>query len=385
MLASYQGREAQAGGAVASGDDYDIKVMRREISTIPAIIRGLVESSPSDRARLVTELGGSPARSVVFVGCGDSAFVGQAAVLAFNRQAGRPARAEHALDFSRYAVRYQPEGTVVVAVSYSGKVGRTIEAACQARAFGLPVVALTHDPDSPLGRAADYVVQLDVPTLGFSPGTSTYIAMLTTLLTLAAELGAGDGASDRNSAYAKQLATLSELARETLEMCDESSLVAAKLLYGARMVTYLGAGPNEASARFGAAKLYEGAQQLACATNIEEWAHEQYFTTRPGDPVVLIAPSGAASDRAAEILSELAYVGATTVLISDQRPPGAGIYLPLPAVVEELSPVLAAIPLSLLGFHLVPLNNKRSYNFSSDEAKREHYDTIHRVTIGEPA
>jgi hypothetical protein len=54
-------------------------------------------------------------------------------------------------------------------------------------------------------------------------------------------------------------------------------------------------------------------------------------------------------------------------------------------VVEELSPVLAAIPLSLLGFHLVPLNNKRSYNFASDEAKREHYDTIHRVTIGAPA
>ena len=370
---------------LASADDYDIKVMRREISTIPAIIRGVVESSPSDRAKLVSELGGSASRSVVFVGCGDSAFVGQAAVLAFHRQAGRAARAEHALDFSRYAVRYQPEGTVVVAVSYSGKVGRTIEAAHQARAFGLPVVALTHDPDSPLGRAADYVVQLDVPTLGFSPGTSTYIAMLTTLLTLAAELGAGDGASDRNSAYAQQLAMLSELARETLEMCDESSLVAARRLYGARMVTYLGAGPNEASARFGAAKLYEGAQQLACATNIEEWAHEQYFTTRPGDPVVLIAPSGAASDRAAEILSELAYVGATAVMISDQRPPGAGIYLPLPTVVEELSPVLAAIPLSLLGFHLVPLNNKRSYNFSSDEAKREHYDTIHRVTIGEPA
>jgi hypothetical protein len=52
---------------------------------------------------------------------------------------------------------------------------------------------------------------------------------------------------------------------------------------------------------------------------------------------------------------------------------------------EELSPVLASIPLSQIGLHLMRLNGKRSYNFPDDEARREHYDTIHRVTIGDPA
>ena len=97
------------------------------------------------------------------------------------------------------------------------------------------------------------------------------------------------------------------------------------------MITFLGAGPNEASAKFGAAKLFEGAQQLAVATNLEEWAHEQYFITRPGEPVVLMAPSGASSDRAAEILSEMNYIDALAVFVSDQAPPVPAMLLPLAA------------------------------------------------------
>jgi len=37
------------------------------------------------------------------------------------------------------------------------------------------------------------------------------------------------------------------------------------------------------------------------------------------------------------------------------------------------------------GFHLAELVGKRSYNFPSEEARTEHYDTIHRATIGDPA
>ena len=39
----------------------------------------------------------------------------------------------------------------------------------------------------------------------------------------------------------------------------------------------------------------------------------------------------------------------------------------------------------MAGFHLARLAGKRSYNFASQAAKDEHYDTIHRVTVGEPA
>ena len=38
-----------------------------------------------------------------------------------------------------------------------------------------------------------------------------------------------------------------------------------------------------------------------------------------------------------------------------------------------------------LGFHLARQTGKRSYNFPSPQARDEHYDTIHRATLGEPA
>ena len=357
--------------------------MRKEIATIPEVIRTQLDPARTTLSKLAEDLGRSGTQRLVFVGCGDSAFVGQAAALAFNRHTGLAARAEHALDFARYGVRYLPENSAVIAISFSGLVGRTIEAARQAAVFGHRVVALTHETDSPLASTADDILTVDVPTLGFSPGTSTYIGMLVTLLALAgdlAETGPYEGG------LSKQLTLLPELATETLRLCEDPALDAAQQLLGARVVTFLGAGPNEASARFGAAKLVEGAQQLSAATNLEEWAHEEYFTTRPGEPVVVVAPTGAASDRAGEIVSELSFIGATTVVIGDQSLTSKSVHLPLSAnVPEELSPVLAALPLSLLGFHLAALSGKRSYNFPSEDAKKEHYDTIHRVTLGEPA
>jgi len=382
------------------GDDSD--VMEREIAMIPAVIRARLELS-AQVAPTAARLLETGVRHLVLVGCGDSFFACQAAALALNRHSGLRAHCEHALDFARYGVRYQPEATAVVAVSFSGQTGRTIEAAHQASAFGHQVIGLTGALDSPIAKVADWALSAEIPTLGFSPGTSTYAAMLVTLLMLAAELGAEadggpdggpegglDGGSESGldgvSRYAKELARLPDLAQETLRLGEEASYSAAQRLVGARMTTFLGAGPNEATARFGAAKLFEGGQQLAVTTNLEEWAHEQYFITRPGDPVVLIAPSGAATDRAAEILAEINYVDAAPVFVSDQVPPGPALHLPLAAGVgEEVSPVLASLPLSQLGLHLMRLNGKRSYNFPDDDARREHYDTIHRVTIGEPA
>jgi sugar/nucleoside kinase (ribokinase family)/fructoselysine-6-P-deglycase FrlB-like protein len=385
---------APAGPLASATDDSD--VMEREIASIPAVIRARLDMA-GQAAPTVERLRESGTRQLVLVGCGDSSFACQAATLALNRHSGLVVRSEHALDFARYGVRYQPAGTAVVVVSFSGQTGRTIEAARQAHAFGHLVIALTGDADSPIAKEADCVLPAEIPTFGFSPGTSTYTAMLVTLLAFAAALGDGSGGGSRGAedrsgagsgaaAYASGLDRLPSLAEDTLRLGADAAYEAAGHLVGAQVTTFLGAGPSEATARFGAAKLFEGAQQLAVVTNVEEWAHEQYFVTRPGDPVVLVAPRGASSDRAAEILSEITYVGASPIVVSDVAPPGPALHLPVAAgVAEDLSPVLTSLPLSQLGLHLMRRNGKRSYNFPDDDARREHYDTIHRVTIGEPA
>jgi glucosamine--fructose-6-phosphate aminotransferase (isomerizing) len=366
---------------------YDIDVMRREISTIPDVVSDVLDDAGGQITALAKRLAARGIQHLWLTGCGDSAFAGLAAQLAFQRHSGLTAHPVHALDLARYRIRALPADSAVIALSFSGSVGRTIEAAVQARRAGHHVVALTNATDGQLALASSEVLPVEVPTLGFSPGTSTYVAMLGTLLRLAAalaQLRGGDGE------LMSRLSCLPEQVRTTLQEAAGPCALAAEALLGARWVAFLGAGPNEATARFGAAKLLEGPQRLGVATNLEEWAHEEYFVTAAGDPVVLVNPSGAGHDRGEEILSELRFIAARPLVISDRPlPAGAApgeLRLPLAAgVAEELSPVTACLPAALTGFHLARLAGKQSYNFPGETARTEHYETIHRATIGEPA
>ena len=237
-----------------------------------------------------------------------------------------------------------------------------------------------------MAQQAGDTVLLDVPTLGFSPGTSTYVAMLTVLLDLAAAWGTALGTSDSKETRAS-LHRLPDAAAATIAGCLDPTREAARALAGHPWVQFVGAGPNEATARFGAAKLFEGPQLLGVASDLEEWAHEQYFVTGRSSPVVVVAPAGASFDRALEVCDELRFIGADVTLITDVPDvPDKVRRLGLaPGSLEEHVPLLAALPLSLLAFHLAESSGKRSYNFPSPEAEREHYETIHRATIGEPA
>jgi glucosamine--fructose-6-phosphate aminotransferase (isomerizing) len=224
--------------------------------------------------------------------------------------------------------------------------------------------------------------------LGYSPGTSTYLAILAALLDLSLAWGEARGWDKADlSAMRKLLRNVPDLARQTLERVNEPTQRVAEQFVKHDWLTFLGAGPNLATAHFGAAKLFEGPQKLGVATNIEEWAHEEYFVSGVSTPVFLIAPSGASFDRASEILSELNFIGASPVFVSDMRPPDEpGLFIPLaPGVPEEFSPLLAALPLSLFAFYLSRAGGQQRFEFPSPQVAQEHYETIHRITEGEPA
>ncbi|HEV2029158.1 MAG TPA: PfkB family carbohydrate kinase, partial [Candidatus Dormibacteraeota bacterium] len=361
---------------IASATD----IMREEIAMIPQLIQTQLETLARPLSELASVLRHAEVANLFLTGCGDSMFAAAASALAFRRHSGLHVEAVEALELARYRIRYLPPASAVVCISFSGKVGRTIEAAIQARRFGHRVVALTGDVDSPLAREATHVLPLSVPTLGYSPGTSTYLALLLALLQLAVLWKETTGKGTL-------LEGTPELARRTLDLAAVPVEALANRVAERANIAFLGAGPNLASAAFGAAKLFEGPQMPATVTNLEEWAHGEYFITRMQDPVIVVAPTGASFDRAAEILSELAFIKADSILVSDAVPTiRPGTLIPLaPGLPEEFSPVLAALPLSLLAYHLTQARGQESFEFPSREAAREHYETIHRATVGEPA
>ena len=82
---------------------------------------------------------------VYLTGCGDSWYCGMATRFAFEEWAGIATEPSQAMEFSRYLVHHAPTDALVVAISNSGRVSRTIEAVKRADQRGIETLAGTAD------------------------------------------------------------------------------------------------------------------------------------------------------------------------------------------------------------------------------------------------
>jgi glucosamine--fructose-6-phosphate aminotransferase (isomerizing) len=361
-----------------------IDVVLTELARMPDMIRAQVPAGWATVQSLLAEIDVAAIPRVVLTGCGDSLFAGMAAQWAFERYGGIPTQAIEALDFARYAVDTLPAGSLVLPISYSGQVGRTIEAARNARHFGAAVVAITGRPERGLGQTAPRRLHVQVPSLGYSLGTSTYVGLMLAAYLLA--LGVGrrrDVLTDeRVAALLEALTQAGTFVEQALSVGEAALPEHAAWLDQSETVIFLGAGPNYASALFGAAKLFEGAQMNGVTQHTEEWAHAQYFVSGPSTRTVLLAPRGRSLDRAFEIATEMRFIETPFLVITDDAPERwralTPRVLPLPSgIAEPFSPLLFATPLSQLGYYLAKARGKQSYNFPNAEREREHYQTLH--------
>ena len=181
-------------------------------------------------------------RHLWLTGCGDSAFAGLAAALAFQRHTPVTAHPVHALDLARYQVRGLPAGSAVIATVVLGQ-GRPDDRGGDPGAAGRPPRDRADQlPPTAAGPGqSDEVLPVDVPTLGFSPGTSTYVAMLGTLLRLAGELAElrGDGGD-----LAPRLAGCPARSRRRCGGPPTPLRQRPALLLSAPWTAFLGAGPE---------------------------------------------------------------------------------------------------------------------------------------------
>jgi glutamine---fructose-6-phosphate transaminase (isomerizing) len=291
---------------------------------------------------------------VYLVGCGDSHYAGLATRFAFERWSGIPTEALEALEFSRYAIEGAPSDALVVAVSKSGRVVRTVECARAAGERGITSIGLTHDPASRLARAATMLLPCTYEDVGSGPGTLSYLASLTGLYALAIRLGELNGRLDQ-AAVSRTLEALAaagdNIARTIEASRDAASWLAAKLPTEG-LISVLGGGPNYATALFGMALFIEVAAFPAAGVELEEWAHEQYWCTRPGTITLIVAPPGASVDRAREQLQAVRDIDGYAVAICSADDAETSVLgnavLPVVAPADELlSPLVMGIPLEL--------------------------------------
>lgn len=339
--------------------------MHQQIDTLPALIRDIV--APFDAAaRHAFDFETCTAvKRITLVGCGDSHHAPVGAELAFNQLTGVPTLAQSSLLFSRYSAGYLPatgpKTNLVIGVSVSGKVSRTIEALAMAKQAGAATVALTGNPSGPFGQTAEMVFETAVPPLpdelaGMTvPGIRSYLASQIALLLAALRIAEVRGALTTPAADAErgQLAELADIVEETIQVCEPVADALAERWREASMFEFVGAGPLYGAAMFSAAKVLEASGDPALAQDTEEWSHLQYFIADNRIPAVLLSANDFDADRMAEVARAARSIGRPLALASTEDAAEIRQYvdtlLPIPrAVPERYASIVYSIPGELL-------------------------------------
>ncbi|HEY0205213.1 MAG TPA: KpsF/GutQ family sugar-phosphate isomerase [Acetobacteraceae bacterium] len=153
----------------------DVEVARSVLAAEAAGLRALAASLDHRFARAVERLAACTGR-VVVSGMGKSGHVGRkiASTLA---STGTPALFVHPGEASHGDLGMIVPGDAVLALSNSGETAELADLVAHARRFGLPLVAITRQPDSALARAADVLLVLPAAAeacpMGLAPTTST--------------------------------------------------------------------------------------------------------------------------------------------------------------------------------------------------------------------
>ena len=196
---------------------------------------------------------------VVLVGCGDSFHATLCSEMFFQQITGLTCRAMSSMAFSRYQsgyIRIRPQKTLVIAVSSSGKVSRTVEALDLAGRAGAVTVGITTDKTSPLAETADHIFNLHLPSIfggdesRIVPGCRSFISSLLALYFFAVRL-AEAAATGRDSMYMEKLLDpdlISQRISETINLAEDGAKKAAADWQAADYFDFCGAGPSYGSA-----------------------------------------------------------------------------------------------------------------------------------------
>ncbi|HEY6807554.1 MAG TPA: glutamine--fructose-6-phosphate transaminase (isomerizing) [Gemmatimonadales bacterium] len=339
--------------------------MLKEICEQPETVRHTLRGRllPADgTARLnglnLTDAICADLRRVVIVGCGTSWHAGLVGRHIIEELAGIPVEVEYASEF-RYRRLPAVPGTLTVAISQSGETADTLEALRAARAAGARVVGLVNVVGSTIAREADGGVYLHAgPEIGVA-STKAFTSQLVALLLLGLHLGRRRGMSvEAGRTVVEQLAQLPHLVARTLELEPLVRDVAERFA-DATNALYLGRGPQFPVALEGALKLKEISYIHAEGYPAAEMKHGPIALIDAAMPVVCLAPTDAVYAKVVSNMREVNARGGRIIAVTTEGNGDLGGVadhcIPVPAAPPLLAPVLTAIPLQLLAYHIAVL------------------------------
>ena len=338
--------------------------MLKEIHEQPTAIGNVVNAyfNPLERTIRLPELSIDFAQvpRLIMVACGTSYYAASVARYWFERYARLPVDLDIASEF-RYRDPPMAAGGVALFVSQSGETMDTLAALRLARQRGQRIISIVNVQESSMARESDAVLPTRAgPEIGVA-STKAFTTQLATLACLVIHVAKQRGMLDaaKEAELSLALAELPSRAAEVL-LHDERLREIAKEIEKAQDVLYIGRGTSQAVAMEGALKLKEVSYIHAEGYAAGELKHGPIALISEAVPVVVVAPSDELFEKTASNVQEVAARGGRVVLLSDARGlveigDKAWQALELPHVHPFVAPMLYAIPVQLLAYHVAVL------------------------------
>ncbi len=353
---------AYSGAAIGKGNYRHF--MEKELHEHPAVIGDSLHRmvSPATRAVTLPELPFDFARvpRVAMSACGSAFYAGLVGRYWFETVARLPVDADVASEF-RYRAPPLPEDGLGLLVSQSGETADTLAALRFMREAGQKVLSIVNVAESSMARESDAILQTVAgPEIGVA-STKAFTAQLAVLACLA--LAAGRARGTLSAAQEAALTdALLEVPGRAAEVLDGQGAIIhlAERIAEARDVLYLGRGSCFPIALEGALKLKEISYIHAEGYAAGEMKHGPIALIDRAVPVIAIAPSGPLFEKTVSNLQEAAARGGQVIAFSDAEGASklkgiASETVVLPRVDPFVAPMLYAIPVQLLAYHVAVL------------------------------
>ena len=335
--------------------------MLKEIYEQPQVIGDTLQSfiNPASRTITMPGLPFDPAtlERLTLVACGTSYYACLAAKYWFEQLARIPVEVDIASEF-RYREPPMAQKGAAIFISQSGETVDTLAALRYARGAGQSILSIVNQPESAIARESDMVLHTNAgPEIGVA-STKAFTTQLTVLACLAIAIARGRGAIDAET-EGRLTTALTEVPGRAAEILnhDERLREIAQGMAEARDVLYLGRGTSYPIALEGALKLKEISYIHAEGYAAGEMKHGPIALIDDQVPVIVIAPTDALFEKTASNVQEVMARGGRVIVFSDEAgaaalADGAEATVALQSVGPFVAPILYAIPVQLLAYHV---------------------------------
>ncbi|MCH8113630.1 MAG: glutamine--fructose-6-phosphate transaminase (isomerizing), partial [Proteobacteria bacterium] len=353
-------KQSGLSGAVLGKGNYR-HFMLKEIFEQPTVIGETLNTffNPADRTVRLPELGFDLAdvSRITLVACGTAYLAGMVAKYWLERFAKVDVELDIASEF-RYRENTMPRGGLALFISQSGETADTLAALRYAKSQNQRTLALINVPDSTLAREAGGVIHTSAgPEIGVA-STKAFTCQLVALACFAIALGKARGtlSAEDEARLSSAITEVPSRAAEVLNH-DDALRDLAQEIAAASDVIYIGRGTSYPIALEGALKLKEISYIHAEGFAAGELKHGPIALIDETVPVIVIAPYDNLFEKTVSNMQEVMARDGRVVYLSDAKGieamgDKAWVTIELPTVDPFVAPILYAIPVQLLAYHV---------------------------------